>query len=80
MLTTKDRASLINLAMQAEAECYNHYFMSAAYKILKDYANIHGTRVVWGFLNNACQLTYKLYLEFCLLNPQALKENISFEV
>lgn len=80
MLNLDDRANLINLAMQAEAECYNAYFMQGAAEILIDYANKHGARVLWGFLINASEITYRLYLEFCLLGSTALRENISFKV
>lgn len=80
MLTFEDRANLVNLAMQAEAECFNPYFMNAANRILKDYTDTHGTKVVWGFLINETPVTYRLYLEFCLLGSPALKENLSFEV
>lgn len=80
MLSNDDRAHLVNLAMQAEAECYNAYFMREATRILTDYANIHGAKVLWGFLINASPVTYRLYLEFCLLGSPALKENISFKV
>lgn len=79
MLSHDDRANLINLAMQAEAECYNSYFMQQATKILSDYANIHGSKILWGFLINASECTYRLYLEFCLLDAPALKENISYK-
>lgn len=80
MLNLDDRANLINLAMQAEAECYNAYFMQGAAEILLNYANKHGARVLWGFLINASEITYRLYLEFCLLGSPALRENISFKV
>lgn len=80
MLSTEDRANLINLAMQAEAESYNHYFMRGAAEILTNYANIHGAKVLWNFLINETQITYRMYLEFCLMSSPALKENISFEV
>ena len=80
MLNNDDRARLINLAMQAEAECYNVYFMQAATKILLEYVNKHGARIVWGFLINASVVTYRLYLEYCLMCPSALKNNISFKV
>lgn len=80
MLNLDDRANLINLAMQAEAECYNAYFMQGAAEILINYANKHGARVLWGFLINASEITYRLYLEFCLLGSPALRENISFKV
>lgn len=80
MLSIDDRANLINLAMQAEAECYNAYFMQEAVKILTDYANIHGARILWGFLINETPATYRLYLEFCLLGSPALRENISYKV
>ena len=80
MLNLDDRANLINLAMQAEVECYNAYFMQGAAEILIDYANKHGARVLWGFLINASEITYRLYLEFCLLGSTALRENISFKV
>ena len=80
MLSIDDRANLINLAMQAEAECYNAYFMQEAAKILTDYANIHGARVLWCFLISETPVTYRLYLEFCLLGAPALKENISYKV
>lgn len=80
MLNLDDRANLINLAMQAEAECYNAYFMQGATKILTNFAEIHGARVLWGFLINASEITYRLYLEFCLLGSPALRENISFKV
>ncbi len=79
MLTLDDRANLVNLAMQAEAECYNAYFMREANEILKEFAEKHGSNIVWGFLINACACTYRLYLEFCLLDSPALKENISFK-
>lgn len=80
MLSNDDRATLLNLAMQAEAECYNVYFMQAATKILLEYVNKHGARIVWGFLINASVVTYRLYLEYCLMSPSALKDNISFKV
>ncbi len=80
MLNLDDRANLINLAMQAEAECYNAYFMQGATKILTNFAEIHGARVLWSFLINASEITYRLYLEYCLLGSPALKENISFKV
>ena len=80
MLTIDERAYLLNLAMQAEAESYNCYFMQAASKVLTLYANKHGSRIVWDFLINASEVTYRLYLEFCLLGSPALKENISFKV
>lgn len=80
MLSIDDRANLINLAVQAEQECYNAYFMQEAVKILTDYANIHGARVLWGFLINEAPATYRLYLEFCLLGSPALRENISYKV
>ena len=80
MLNLDDRANLINLAMQAEAECYNAYFMQGVAEILINYANKHGARVLWGFLINASEITYRLYLEFCLLGSPALRENISFKV
>lgn len=80
MLNNDDRARLINLAMQAEAECYNVYFMQTATKILLEYVNTHGARVVWGFLINASLVTYRLYLEYCLMSPCALKDNISYKV
>ena len=80
MLNLDDRANLINLAMQAEAECYNAYFMQGATETLINYANKHGARVLWGFLINASEITYRLYLEFCLLGSPALRENISFKV
>lgn len=80
MLSIDDRARLVNLAMQAEAECYNAYFMQEATKILVNFAEIHGTRVLWNFLINASEITYRLYLEYCLMSPCALKENISYKV
>lgn len=80
MLTNEERATLINLAMEAEAESYNSYFMQEATKVLTNYANNHGARVLWSFLINASEVTYRLYLEFCLLSSSALKENISFKV
>lgn len=80
MLNLDDRANLINLAMQAEAECYNAYFMQGAAETLINYANKHGARVLWGFLINSSEITYRLYLEFCLLGSPALRENISFKV
>lgn len=80
MLSIKDRTNLITLARQAEAECYNAYFMQEAVKILAEYANIHGAKILWGFLINETSVTYRLYLEFCLLGSPALKENISFKV
>lgn len=80
MLNNDERASLLNLAMQAEAECYNAYFMQEATKILLEYVNTHGARAVWGFLINASVVTYRLYLEYCLMCPSALKNNISFKV
>lgn len=80
MLTNDDRAKLINLAMQAEAECYNAYFMQEATRILTEYANNHGARILWDFLINSSEVTYRLYLEFCLISSPALKENISFKV
>ena len=80
MLSNDDRASLVNLAMQAEAECYNAFFMQEATKILTEYAQKHGAKILWSFLINASEITYRLYLEFCLLSSPALKENISFKV
>lgn len=80
MLSIDDRARLVNLAMQAEAECYNTYFMQEATKILVNFAEIHGARVLWNFLINASEITYRLYLEYCLLGSPAFKENISFKV
>lgn len=80
MLTLDDRANLVNLAMQAEAECYNAYFMREATKILTEYAETHGAKVLWDFLISASEVTYRLYLEFCLLSSPVLKENISFKV
>ncbi len=80
MLTLDDRANLVNLAMQAEAESYNTYFMRGATDILKEYAEKHGSKIVWGFLINANECTYRLYLEFCLLGSPILKENTSFKV
>ena len=80
MLSINDRANLVNLAMQAEAECYNAYFMQEATKILIEYVNKYGAKIVWGFLINASVVTYRLYLEYCLMCPSALKNNISFKV
>ncbi len=80
MLNLEDRARLVNLAMQAEAENYNAYFMQGAIKELQKYADVHGARIVWGFLINAAPITYRLYLEFCLLSSPTLKQNISFKV
>lgn len=80
MLNFNDRANLVNLAMQAEAECYNAYFMQEATRILTEYAELHGAKVLWAFLINASEVTYRLYLEFCLLGSPALRENISFKV
>ena len=80
MLNKQDRAELVNLAMQAEAECYNTYFMASASKYLTELAEKHGAKVLWGFLINASEVTYRMYLEFCLQGSPALKENISFKV
>lgn len=79
MLTLDDRANLVNLAMQAEAECYNAYFMREATEILKEFAEKHGSNIVWGFLINASVCTYRLYLEFCLLGSPVLKPNTSYK-
>ena len=79
MLSIEERAGLMNLAMQAEAECYNSYFMQGLTKILTDYAERHGARVLWGFLINASPVTYRLYLEYCLLGS-GIKENISYKI
>lgn len=80
MLTLDDRANLVNLAMQAEAESYNAYFMRGATDILKEYAEKHGSKIVWDFLINASECTYRLYLEFCLLGSPVLKPNTSYKV
>lgn len=80
MLTNDDRAELMQLAHQAELECYNAFFMQEATKILSEYSNKHGAKMLWGFLINASESTYRLYLEFCLLSSPALKENISYKV
>ena len=80
MLSLEDRARLINLAMEAESEGYNAFFMQGVTEILTEYANIHGSKELWGFLINASKITYRLYLEFCLISSPALKQNISFKV
>lgn len=80
MLSIEERAELVNLAMQAEAECYNAYFMRGLTKVLTKLAEKHGARILWGFLINAAPVTYRLYLEYCLLGSTALKENISYKI
>ncbi len=80
MLSIEDRAKLVNLAMEAESECYNAFFMQGATQQLTEYVNIHGASVVWDFLINASEITYRLYLEFCLISSPVLKQNISFKV
>ena len=80
MLSTYERLNLMTLAMQAEAECYNEYFMQGLIKELTKYIDIHGAEVLWNFLKYASPVTYRLYLEFCLAFPSELKQNISFEV
>ncbi len=80
MLTNEDKIYLLNLAREAEAESYNVYFMQGITKILYKYAEIYGSRMLWEFLINESEITYKLYLEFCLLNSPILKDNISFRV
>ena len=79
MLSTEERAELVNLAMQAEQECYNSYFMQGLTNILKEYADRHGSMVLWGFLINETPVTYRLYLEYCLLGSE-IKENISYKI
>lgn len=80
MLTLNDRANLVNLAMQAEAESYNAYFMRGATDILKEYADNHGSNILWDFLKNASDCTYRLYLELCWCNSPLLKPNTSYKV
>ena len=80
MLTKDDKANLINLAMQAEAESYNRYFMSAAADTLRKYAKEHGTDYLMNFLRMAAPITSKLYLELCYLGRSAIKQSISFTI
>lgn len=80
MLSTDERANLITLAMQAEAECYNSFFMQGVTQELSKYVNIHGADVLWNFLKYASPVTSRLYLEFCLEFPSELEQNISFVI
>lgn len=80
MLSINDRAELVNLAMQAEAEHYNQYFMRGASETLKEFADIHGIKILWGFLINETPITYRLYLEFCLQGSNAFLASPSFKV
>lgn len=80
MLTKEDKANLINIAMQAEAECYNRYFMTAAADILKKYAKKHGIDYLMNFLRMAAPVTSRLYLELCYLSRDAIRQSISFTI
>lgn len=80
MLNKFEREYLINLAMQAEIECYNSYFMKAAEKILSIYINKHGAKVIWEFFINAGTVANRLYLEFCLSGFNTSNDTISFKI
>lgn len=80
MFSHEEKAHLAGIAMQAEIECYNAYFMQESAKILTEYARRHGSDALWNYLINASGCTYRLYLEFCLLLPSVKKEDISFKI
>ncbi len=66
MLDKEARAELLTLAMEAELEEYNPYFMHGIIKRLHELIKIYSSKYVWGFLANASDCTYRLYLEYCL--------------
>lgn len=68
------------MAMQAEIECYNCYFMKAAKKILSIYINKHGAKVIWEFFIKGGTVANRLYLEFCLSGFNTLDDTISFKI
>ncbi len=73
MLNNETRAELLTLAMEAEMECYNPYFMERLTKRLIEIISENSSKSVWNFLINASDCTYRLYLEFCLRLPEYRK-------
>jgi hypothetical protein len=67
MLSREVKASLINLAIEAEFENYNVYWTQGLIKFLNlfDARNERQRKKIMKFLKETNQLTRKLYLELC---------------